>query len=529
MIEAGERIPESGRTEVSHAKERPHSFVAEGLLRAEPLDDIAPPDEILAKIPRALAVGHGAVPVGRRNGMLTVAVPDPLDLATIDGIARHAGEMIDAIGASPAEIAGAIERIYGMEKPSAASPVESIRESSSPADDEVSAESAPVVGMVNELIAAAVARGASDIHFEPRARGLKVRLRIDGVMVETSVIERRFQPAVLSRLKIMAGISIAERRVPQDGRIQQMLSDRRVDLRVSSLPSLHGESIVLRVLDAGRRNFHPDALGLDAENRAVLDRILALPDGMVLVTGPTGSGKTTTLYGCLNALNSVDRKIITVEEPVEFQFRGMNQVPVRPEIGLTFATALRAMLRQAPNVILIGEIRDRETAEVAVNAALTGHLVFSTLHTNDAPGAVTRLTDLGARPFLVSAVLRAVVAQRLVRRVCENCARPTEPAPHEKVAAGWIQPDVDFSGCRRGIGCPNCEGTGLSGRTAIFEIFLITETVRGLIATGAGAEAIRAQALREGLRSLRADGLRKVLAGETTIEEVFAATAGDPL
>jgi general secretion pathway protein E/type IV pilus assembly protein PilB len=317
--------------------------------------------------------------------------------------------------------------------------------------------------------------------------------------------------------------------VPQDGRIQVKLGTHRVDLRVSSLPTVHGESVVLRVLDRESMRLSPDALGLADDDRDRLRRILALADGMVLVTGPTGSGKTTTLYACLNSLNQADRKIITVEEPVEYQLTGVNQVAVRPEIGMTFASALRAMLRQSPNVILVGEIRDRETADVAVNAALTGHLVFSTLHTNDAVGAVTRLADLGARPFLVSSVLRAVIAQRLVRRICPHCRRWEEPSDRDMVAAGWIRGQVDLGRCARGAGCPECRETGFAGRIAIFEMFFITAVVRRLMAAHAGASAIRDQARRDGLRSLREDGLRKVLAGETTIEEVLGATSGESL
>jgi general secretion pathway protein E/type IV pilus assembly protein PilB len=496
-----------------------------------PVVDLAterPAVDVLAALPRDFVRARKVIPFARRGQVLRVAMENPLDLETVDAASRLAGGQVEAAASPAPEIAAALDRYYPAGGGTGSnSPGQGDLVVAATGEDDEDTSSAPVVARVNDLIAAAIARRASDIHVEPRADGLRVRYRIDGVMIDADPIERRLRGPVVSRLKIMANISIAERRIPQDGRIQVKLASRRVDLRVSSLPTIHGESVVLRVLDRESVSLHPDALGLAGDDRERLQRILALPDGMVLVTGPTGSGKTTTLYACLNALNQVDRKIITVEEPVEFQLPGINQVPVRPEIGMTFASALRAMLRQSPNVILVGEIRDRETAEVAVNAALTGHLVFSTLHTNDAPGAVTRLGDLGARPFLVSAVLRAVVAQRLVRRICRRCRRPAAPTDGEMVAAGWIRGAVDLGQCARGSGCADCQGTGFAGRTAIFEMFFITGAVRQLIGANAGASALRAQARQDGMRSLRADGLRKVLAGETTIEEVLGATAGE--
>ena len=331
---------------------------------------------------------------------------------------------------------------------------------------------------------------------------------------------RRLQRAVVSRLKIIAEMNIAEKRLPQDGRARITLQGRTVDLRVSSLPAVHGESLVLRLLEPEQIRRSVADLGLDGAGQKTLARLLALPDGIVLVTGPTGSGKTTTLYACLHHLNRPDRKIITVEDPIEYQLPGINQVPVQGDVGMTFAAALRAILRQAPNIVMVGEIRDRETAGMAINAALTGHLVFSTLHTNDAAGAVTRLLDLGVKPFLLASALRAVVAQRLVRRVCARCARQQggasagEPARCPEAGEG-------------AAGCPACSGTGYSGRVGIFEFLIVSPAMQELIHERAGAALVRRQACAEGMRPLREDGLRKARAGLTTVDEVLAATTAD--
>jgi general secretion pathway protein E/type IV pilus assembly protein PilB len=356
-----------------------------------------------------------------------------------------------------------------------------------------------------------------------------VRYRVDGVLLETEALPKRLQFAIISRLKIMANISIAEKRVPQDGRIQTSLDGRTLDLRVSSLPTAHGESIVMRILDKeGLKPGLPE-LGFLPDDQREFERLVASPDGMILVTGPTGSGKTTTLYASLHHLNQPDRKIITVEEPVEYQLSGINQVPVNAAIGMTFAAALRAMLRQAPNIVMVGEIRDRETAEIAINASLTGHMVFSTLHTNDAPSAVTRLTDLGAKPFLVAAALRSVLAQRLVRCICPACRRPHTPSVRELHALGLEPGRLADASFAHGAGCAACHGTGYQGRLGIFEIFRVHDGIRGMIYDNVTAARLRAQARADGMRTMREDGIRKVLAGLTTIEEVVAVTVGDPL
>jgi general secretion pathway protein E/type IV pilus assembly protein PilB len=348
-------------------------------------------------------------------------------------------------------------------------------------------------------------------------------------LLEADSPAKNLQPAIISRLKIMANISIAEKRVPQDGRLQVVVDGRTLDLRVSSLPTVHGESIVMRILDKEGLKLGMPELGFLPDDQGDFERLIASPDGILLVTGPTGSGKTTTLYACLHHLNQRDRKIITVEEPVEYQLSGINQVPVNASIGMTFASALRAMLRQAPNIVMVGEIRDRETAEIAINASLTGHMVFSTLHTNDAPSAVTRLIDIGAKPFLVAASLRASVAQRLVRRVCPHCTGAYTPAARELRALGLQPAQVADARFARGAGCAACQGTGFRGRLGIFEIFLVNDEIRSLICENASASRLRQRARQDGLRSLREDGVRKVLAGLTTIDEVIAVTVGDEL
>jgi type IV pilus assembly protein PilB len=370
--------------------------------------------------------------------------------------------------------------------------------------------------------------GASDIHLEPLDKKFRVRFRIDGVLQEMQSPPKRLQSAIISRLKIMTGsMSIAEKRLPQDGRIQVKIKKKPVDLRVSTIPTNHGESVVMRVLDKSSLMLGLPELGFFSDDQETFERLIKLPDGILLVTGPTGSGKTSTLYACLNYMNKPDRKIITVEEPIEYQMNGINQVQVNSEIGMTFPAALRSILRQAPNIIMIGEIRDLETATIATNASLTGHLVFSTLHTNDAPSAVARLIDIGVQPFLVASSVRAIMAQRLIRRLCSQCKQPGELSETDLRALRTEAGQMREAQVMKATGCEHCRQTGYRGRMGIFEIFIIDDEVRHMINKRSSTLLLRKRARELGMRTLREDGVRKVLAGLTSAEEVISITIGD--
>ncbi len=496
----------------------------------------------LDSLPRHLAERYRAFPLELRGTALRVAISDPLDTDTVDALAHVLQRHVEPVLASQAEIEAAIGRHYARDGDS----VQSFLKELSP--DEPASEAAqehavslletaqggestetdaPIIRLVQVIITEAFNRRASDIHLEPLEKRFRVRYRVDGVLHEVESPPKRLQLAIISRLKIMSNMSIAEKRMPQDGRIQIAVGGKQVDLRVSCLPTAHGESIVMRILDKEGLLLGLPELGFLSDDQALFERLVTLPDGIILVTGPTGSGKTTTLYACLNYINRPDRKIITVEDPVEYQLNGINQVPVRPDVGMTFASALRAMLRQAPNVIMVGEVRDLETAEIAINASLTGHMVFSTLHTNDAPTAITRLVDLGIKPFLVSTALRATMAQRLVRRICSHCRTPYTPEPRELHALGLEPERVTGASFARGRGCPYCSNTGYRGRIGIFEVFVIAEDIQRMIYESATAHLLRSRARELGMRSMRDDGIRKVMAGITTIEEVVTITVGD--
>jgi general secretion pathway protein E/type IV pilus assembly protein PilB len=466
------------------------------------------PAEILALVPADFALQHRVLPLGwTEGGVLRVAVADPLATEGVDALALRLGCAVESVLAAPADLGEALRRSY-ENAPAAASGPQA------------------AVAWVDGLLREALDRRASDIHVEPMSGRTQVRYRIDGVLQDGPPVPPPLRLAVGSRLKILAGLSIDEKRVPQDGHLPFSAAGRSVDLRVSTLPSLHGESLALRVLDRADRPA-VDTLGLTPDQRRSLGELLARPDGLVLVTGPTGSGKTTTLYACLNHLSGPDRKILTVEDPIESPLTGVNQVMVRPDAGMSFAQALRAMLRQSPNVIMVGEIRDAETAEVALQAALTGHLVFSTLHTEDAPGAVARLADLGLRANLLASALRGVVAQRLVRTVCSHCSVLAGPVAHERRLIARYT-DLQAEGWRRGTGCTACNGTGYRGRAGLFEFLSVDETVGAEIAAGPGARRLRACARTLGWRSLREDGIRKAASGLTTLEEIFSVTPDDP-
>jgi len=473
-----------------------------------------------------------ACPIAVEGGAVTVATADPTNPVLHDDLRQSTGLAVRFCVAPPEAILEAIERTYGSGASSALQKiVEGIAGEGAESEEDVThlrdmAFEAPVVRLANLLIEGAVNAGASDIHIEPFEDTLRVRYRIDGILFDQESPPRRLQAALSSRLKLMAEMNIAERRLPQDGRIRVTLQDRRVDIRVSTVPTVHGESIVMRLLDRSTVFLPFNKLGFTADVEKVFSRMIYLPHGIVLVTGPTGSGKTTTLYAALDKINGPDKKIITVEDPVEYQLKGVNQIPVRPGIGLTFASGLRSIVRQDPDVVMVGEIRDLETAQISIQAALTGHLVFSTLHTNDAPGAVTRLQDMGAEPYLLSSVLEGVVAQRLVRRICTQCRVSHEPNPADLVALGVSHGDT--MPLFRGTGCEACRGTGYRGRTGIYELLVIDEDVRGLILRKAPAGEIRRQAIEHGgLVTLREDGWVKAQEGITTVEELLRLTQED--
>ncbi len=491
--------------------------------------------EMISVLPRPMAARYNVFPLSKEGNTLRIAISDPLDVSSLDELGHVLKLTIDPSVAPLEEIKEAIERFYGKDAASidqllsnfsASEGMDSVSLAGEEATGAVETD-APIIKLVHSLILEAIQRRASDIHLEPMEKRFRVRYRIDGVLLEVENPPKRLQPAILSRLKIMANISIAEKRIPQDGRIQVNMGGKSLDLRVSSLPTAHGESIVMRILDKEGLQLGLPELGFFSDDQLVMERLIAMPDGIMLVTGPTGSGKTTTLYSCLHFINKPDRKIITVEDPVEYQLNGINQVPVRHEVGMTFASALRAMLRQAPNIVMVGEIRDLETAEIAINASLTGHMVFSTLHTNDAPGAVSRLIDIGVKPFLVSTSLRAIMAQRLVRKVCKQCKKPYTPDSKELRALNITQQQAASATFMKGGGCPNCNGTGYRSRYGIFEIFVVNDEIQRMIYEHAGTSALREKARSLGMRTMREDGVRKVISGQTTIEEVVSITVGD--
>jgi type IV pilus assembly protein PilB len=501
------------------------------------LGDMRLTDEVISAVPRHIAKRFNVVPVYKDGGTVKVAMSDPSDLDTIDGLQHALNMQVEVLVASPDDIESAIGRYYGAKDDSVGKMIQDITEGEVDigkmtgalgSDDGTVVEAdAPIIKLVNTLIVEAFKMRASDIHLEPLASRFRVRYRIDGVLHEMKSPPKRLQPSIISRLKIQSNMSIAEKRIPQDGRIQTSVGGKTIDLRVSCLPTNHGESIVMRILDKEGLRLGLPELGFFSDDQQTFERLIGLPDGIILVTGPTGSGKTTTLYSCLNFINRPDRKIITVEDPVEYQLAGINQVQVNEIIGFSFAAALRSMLRQAPNIIMLGEIRDLETATIAINASLTGHLVFSTLHTNDAPSAVTRLIDIGVKPFLVASSTRALMAQRLVRKVCKRCAAPYVPTDAELRSLNIDPNNVGQATFKRGKGCNECNKTGYRGRFGIFEVFVIDDEARKLIYEKVSSTVLRIRAREMGMRTLREDGARKVIAGLTTPEEVIRATVGD--
>ena len=469
------------------------------------------------------------LPLAQTNGTLTVAMSDPADYYTIQSLQLATGLQVEPRLARERDVLEALETIYGggnAEGGAAAEPADAELEIFSDDEEDVDhlrdlASEAPVIRFVNLLISRAVEQRASDIHIEPFENELKVRYRIDGVLHDVEAPARRLQAAIVSRVKIMSKLNIAERRLPQDGRIKLRLMGREIDLRVSTLPTLYGESVVLRILDRSSIVVTLGSLGFPEDTLAQFDRLITKPYGMILVTGPTGSGKTTTLYGALDKINSPDKKLITIEDPVEYQLFGVNQIHVKPQIGLTFANGLRSIVRQDPDVIMVGEIRDAETAEIAIQAALTGHLVFSTLHTNDAAGAVSRLLEMGVEDYLLASSLLGVLAQRLVRKVCEKCRRSAEITPTVQRELGG---DGAAAEIYEGTGCEACAQTGYRGRSGIFELLLVNEVIRPLILKRSSADMLKDAAVQQGMRTLREDGWHKVRTGVTTVAEVVRVT-----
>lgn len=500
------------------------------------------PEEVIAAMSGDIALHYRVVPVMKHDNLLTIAMSDPTDMETLDTLRYLLGGDVDAVIAPQRQIDLQIAKHYSDETEQVnrflgdaniADADMLIEQNEEAADSRLgeaeSAEDAdaPIIRLVTKLLIDAYKMKASDIHFEPMEKRYRVRYRVDGALREVEGPPKYLQANFTSRIKIMSHLDITEKRIPQDGRIQLSVGDKDIDLRVSSIPTTHGESVVMRILDKASIQLDIPKLGFYADDLELVNRIISLPDGIFLVTGPTGSGKTTSLYAFLNTINTPSRKIITVEDPVEYQLPGINQVQVDRHVEMTFAAALRSMLRQAPNIIMVGEIRDVETAEIAINAALTGHLVFSTLHTNDAPGAITRLVDMGVKPFLVATALRAVMAQRLLRRICPECKKPYTPTAAEIKLLRLTPEYLANHQFYKGTGCKKCGHTGYKGRIGIYEIFQITEDIARLVFANESSGVIREAARRAGMRSLRDDAMRKAEAGISTLEEVIFVTLMD--
>jgi len=504
------------------------------------LADVTVPQEVLNQVTEPMAQLYRIVPVSFKDNVLTVAMCDPQKLSVLDELRSFLGYDIRAVVATERDVLKALERYYAVGGESVESLISDMEDNEElaaaaaamekregPLDltsVEALADSAPVRKLLNMVFLLAIKDHASDLHFEPFENEFKIRIRADGILYEMVPPPRHMAFAITTRIKVMADLDIAERRLPQDGRIQLSVGGHPIDMRVSVLPTMFGESVVLRILDRSVVMLDLDVIGLDPTSLAEFRRIIRKPNGIVLVTGPTGSGKTTTLYGALNELNEVTDKLITTEDPVEYDLDGIVQIPIDESIGNTFAQCLRSILRQDPDRILVGEIRDLETAEIAVQASLTGHMVFSTLHTNDAPSTVTRLRDMGVPPFLLTATLEAVLAQRLVRKICRQCHEETMPGSELLADLGLTPDDVLGKKFFRGRGCESCNNTGFKGRTGLFELMEMSDPLRDIINQGGSTQRIRECALQGGMRPLRISGLEKLYSGVTTIEEVIRET-----
>ena len=491
--------------------------------------------EILKAIPAKVAQMYFCLPVGINNGVLQIAMADPLVPQTADEIHYAAKREIQVVVADPSEIKRAIERLYGAEENESFAEIlkelgddKLAKEVSAAGDDAKAAEAlaneVPIVKFVNLVLQQAVLDRASDIHFEPFETDFRIRYRVDGALYEMAPPPKHLALPVASRIKVMANLNISEKRLPQDGRINVTVSGKQVDLRVSTLPTAFGESIVLRVLDRSSVNLDLDGLGFPKYVHDFVSEVIQRPNGIFVVTGPTGCGKTTTLYSCLRRVNTIDSKLLTAEDPVEFDIEGIMQVAVSEAAGMTFGKALKAFLRQDPDIIMVGEMRDLETAQISIQASLTGHLVLSTLHTNDSPGAVTRLVDMGVEPFLISSTLMGVLGQRLVRTTCKNCRTPFEPTEQQLSMLGLSPHDLGDKVFHYGRGCSTCNDTGYKGRKGIYELLVVGDAIRQLINERAPTIVVRQRAVELGMVTLREDGLRSIFDGETTIEEVVKYT-----
>ena len=510
------------------------NFVATEMnMDAVDLDHVNPGEEIINLLTAEWAREYEAFPIGVSGAEIEIVFGNPLDQDGFDNLTHLLGKTINPKVAYRGSVLAAIDEAYGaaedrkMQDFFGGLGEDEIEIGDGIKPEDISEEDAPIIKYVHSVIKDALEMRASDIHMEPLEKKFRIRFRVDGKLREQPDPPKRLQPSIISRTKLMANVSLAEKRVPLDGRINVKVGEKVIDLRVSTLPTVHGESIVMRILDKESLSLGLPQLGFFSDDQSTFENVISLPDGIFLVTGPTGSGKSTTLYSALNVINKPDKKIITVEDPVEYEVAGINQVQVRTEVGMTFSAALRSMLRQAPNIVMVGEIRDLETAEIAINASLTGHMVFSTLHTNDAPSSVSRLIDMGVKPFLVSASLRAALAQRLVRSICQNCKQPYTPSANELSILEVSEDQAKTSGFMHGAGCPKCGESGFRGRKGVFEIFVVNQEIEEMIYNNVSIVELRKKAREMGMRSMREDGFRKVLAGVTTLEEVLMVTTAE--
>lgn len=510
------------------------SFLASELnMDAVDLAEVNPTEDIIALLTPEWAREYEAFPLGATGAEIEIVFGNPLDQDGFDNLTHLLGKTINPKVAYRGSVLAAIDEAYGAAEDRKMKDFfgevgdDDIEIGDGIKPEDVSDEDAPIIKYVHSVIKDALEMRASDIHMEPLEKKFRIRFRVDGKLREQQDPPKRLQPSIISRTKLMANVSLAEKRVPLDGRINVKVGEKSIDLRVSTLPTVHGESIVMRILDKESLSLGLPQLGFFSDDQSTFEKVIALPDGIFLVTGPTGSGKSTTLYSALNVINKPDRKIITVEDPVEYEVAGINQVQVRAEVGMTFSAALRSMLRQAPNIVMVGEIRDLETAEIAINASLTGHMVFSTLHTNDAPSSVSRLIDMGVKPFLVSASLRAALAQRLVRSICQNCKQPYEATGNELNILGVSEDQASSASFMHGAGCAKCGDSGFRGRKGVFEIFVVNQEIEEMIYHNVSIVELRKKAREMGMRTMREDGFRKVLAGVTTLDEVLMVTTAE--